>query len=156
MNKPTFEDFLVLCQLNIEKRYTEEILNITIDSDCIYLPGIIMPYQHLLDIYTIRLEMAEESKTLSENVLADFRNCVTNFKMFSADSIGIASLSTQNNSYMVFYIPEENLIIGTIKFSENDSIIHVENYNSETIRAGYQTKAQKFSKRKLIHDWCEI
>lgn len=76
--------------------------------------------------------------------------------MFSVDSIGIANLSTQNNSYMVFYIPEESLIIGSIKFSEKDSIIDVENYNNETIEAGYQTKAQKFSKRKLIKDWCKI
>ncbi|PXY41388.1 hypothetical protein DMB65_08280 [Flavobacterium cheongpyeongense] len=153
MSKPTFEDFIELCKLNTENAYVPELLNITKDSDCIYSSGIIMPYEHVLDIYTIRLEIAEENKKLSENEILDSKSCVNNISKVKSENIGILNLATENNFYMLFYEPKENRIIGIIKFLKTESLNDVENYNDETIQKGFSSKAQKYSKGKLIKEW---
>jgi hypothetical protein len=153
MRKPTFEDFIELCKLNTENIYVTELLDITKDSDCIYSSGIIMPYEHILDVYTTRLEIAEENKELSENEILDFRSCVNNISKFKSENIGILNLATENNFYMLFYEPKENRIIGIIKFLKTESLKDIENRNDETIQKGFSSNGQKYSKGELIKEW---
>ncbi len=153
MSKLTFENFLTICEQNLCKKYVPELLNLMKLSECIFSSGIVMPYEHILDIYSIRLEIAEEQKKLSENEILDFKNCVESLSEINSEKIGILNIHTENNSYMVFYEPKERIIIGIIKFEKTNSLKDSEKYNDEITQKGYSSKSQKISKDEIIKEW---
>jgi hypothetical protein len=153
MNKPTFEEFIEICKLNANEKYISELLKIVKELDCIYTSGIIMPYNHILDIYTLRLKIAEENKHLSENEILDFKYCVNNISKSNSENIGILNLRTEHNFFMIFYEPNPKIIFGIIKFTETETLKNIEDYNDEIMQKGYSSSAQKYSKGKLIKEW---
>lgn len=153
MNKPTFEGFIEICELNANEKYISELLKIAKELDCIYSSGIIMPHNHILNIYTLRLKIAEENKHLSENEILDFKYSVNTMSKSNSVNIGILNLQTEHNLYMIFYEPKPKIVIGIIKFTKTESLKNIEDYNDEIIRKGYSSSAQKYSKGKLIKEW---
>ena len=154
MNKPNIEDFLEICKLNIVEKYVSEIEHIIIESDCIYSSGINMPIQHILNIYTLRLKIAEENDKLSKDEIIDFKNCVKKIAKSNSEYIGIINLISEDYLYMVFYEPNDRKkIVGIIKFTNNDSIKTIEMQNDETKEKGYSLSYKKYSTGKLIKEW---
>ena len=153
MNNPTFQRFLEMCELEATKKYISELLSIIKNSDCIYNSGIIMPRDHILNIYKVRLEIAKESKRLSVEEILDFSNCVKNIEETDSENIGIVNLTAENNLYMIFYEPSQKKIVGIIRFNQIDAMKNSEIYNDDTIEKGYSSKSEKYSKQNLIKSW---
>ncbi|NRS87585.1 hypothetical protein HNQ02_000492 [Flavobacterium sp. 7E] len=113
-----------------------------------------MPNESILNIYTLRLKIAEESDKLSKDEIIDFKNCVKNIAKSNSENIGIISLNSEDSLYMVFYeTNNRKKIIGIIKFIKNDSFKSIESQNDETKAKGYSVSSKKYSKGILIKEW---
>jgi hypothetical protein len=154
MEKLSFQDFIELCELNIDKKYVKECIEIAKNQDCIFVSGIIMEQDYTSSLYSLRLEIAKDIKRRSESYLQDFEDCVINLKNSSSLLLGITSIYGNESHFMIFYEPGTKVILGVLK-SDSD-LITVENFNTETINMGYSSDAEKYSKGILIRDWKKL
>jgi hypothetical protein len=113
-----------------------------------------MPYEHILSLYKLRLSIAENSENQHEpNYLPDFRRTIENIEGIQSALIGILSLYGETFSYVVFYAPEMQKILGILKVTSKSSLTDKENHNTETIARGMSSSSEKYSKGKFIRNW---
>lgn len=151
MEKLTFQKFIELCELNIDKKHIKDCIEILRNQDCIFVSGIIMEQDYISSLYNLRLEIAKENNHRSDSYIQDFEDCVFNLKNSTSIFLGITSIYSNKHHFMIFHEPEIKVILGTLK--SNSDLNSVENYNTETINSGYSSNAEKYSKGVFIHDW---
>src|SRR5882762_2101630 len=116
MNNLSFLKFNQLCKLNAEKKYVRECIDCIENEDCLYHCGTVMPAGHVLSTYSLRLEIAKGRDVADQDYINDFVQIVESIKNVKAENIGIADLYRSNFFYLVFYEPDDLVIIGILKF----------------------------------------
>ena len=114
-DKLSFKQFNQLCDQNSEAKYVNECIDIIKNKECLFHPGISSPYDRALSLYELRLSIAKDGNRHDVNYLADFEALVENIRNKKSDYIGITSISGNDFSYLVFYEPNSQLILGILR-----------------------------------------
>jgi hypothetical protein len=116
MNKLTLDAFIELCQLNKNKKYVQELCEITRISECYFEPGVVMPQDQIASLYKLRLDIAKEHRKFDDDYIEDFERTVLNLQNSKSKNLGVAWVNTENDSsYLIFYEPESFKILGILK-----------------------------------------
>lgn len=151
MEELSFKAFNELCQLNLKKKYVQELFEIITYSDCYFQSGIVMPQDHIASLYKFRYEIAKESGKKDNDYLNDFEKTVSNLQDSKSKELGITWLDTDNDgSYLIFYEPEHLNILGVLKAKSIMNQQSNEKDNSAAVNNRYSTGYQKYSKGKLV------
>lgn len=156
MDKLQFKVFNELCQLNLDKKYVQELIEIITNSDCYFHSGIVMPQDHIASLYKLRFEIAKETGKKDEDYLNDFEKTVSNLQDSKSKELGITSLDTDHNgSYLIFYEPDHLNILGVLKRTTKSTSNEqsTEEDNSNAIIKWHSPGRQKYSKGKLVEEW---
>ena len=156
MDKLQFKVFNELCQLNLDKKYVQELIEIITNSDCYFHSGIVMPQDHIASLYKLRFEIAKETGKKDEDYLNDFEKTVSNLQDSKSKELGITSLDTDHNgSYLIFYEPDHLNILGVLKRTTKSTSNEqsTEEDNSNVIIKWHSPGRQKYSKGKLVEEW---
>jgi len=151
--KIQFTDFRNLCIANSSSKYVSQILDIIYNGDCIFYPGIIMPRTQMSSLYRLRLEIQKDNESAENEFLNDYENTVVAMENSESEEIGICSLITDQESYLVFSEPEEGKIAGIIRTQYSGSIANCETDIDESIRRGYTSDAEKYTSGILVREW---
>ena len=149
----SFKDFQTLCELNLQKRYMAECLDIVINSDCLFHPGNIMPRERISDLYQTRLKIAQSQKELTRDYLQDFEQVVLNLTNSSSKDLALSSLYSDQNDYIVFYEPEKKFVLGVLKFNRGNSLQATEEYATSIVEKGLSAGFKKYSKGVYVKSW---
>ena len=153
MNKLSFHELNIMCDLNIDKKYVSDCLQILKNEECIFESGIVMVREHIASLYSLRYDNAKEAGKLSDANLNDYKNCVINLNNSKAEFLGITTIYSENNSFLIFYEPEIKLILGILKSDCLLDLKNLEENQTDTINKGYSSNAERYSKGKFIRDW---
>ncbi|MBL7757770.1 MAG: hypothetical protein JNL59_10255 [Chitinophagaceae bacterium] len=151
--KIQFTDFRDLCIANSGSKYVSQILDIIYNGDCIFHPGIIMPRTQMSSLYRLRLEIQKDHESAGNEFLNDYENTVVSMETSQSKEIGICSLITDQESYLVFSEPEEGKIAGIIKTQYSGSIANCETDIDKSIRRGYTSDTEKYTSGILVREW---
>jgi len=153
MEKLTFQQLNDICNLNTDKKYVADCLQILKHQDCIFETGIIMPHDQIASLYSLRFDNAKEAGKLSNDYLMDYKICVDQLDKSKSDFLGITSIYSDNFSFLVFYEPGSKMILGVLKSKNTFGIKSVEENATDTINKGFSSSAEKYSKGTFIRDW---
>jgi hypothetical protein len=156
MDKLSFKAFNELCQLNLDKKYVRELIEIVTHSDCYFHSGIVMPQDHIASLYKLRFEIAKETGKKDEDYLNDFERTVSNLQDSKSKESGITWLDTgTNGSYLIFYEPDHLNILGVLKVTAKSTSRQqsTEMGNTDTDMKKYSSGRQKYSKGVLVEEW---
>lgn len=129
------------------------MLDIIYNGDCIFYPGIIMSRTQISSLYRLRLEIQKDHESAGNEFLNDYENAVVAMENSQSKEIGICSLITDQESYLVFSEPKEGKIAGIIKTQYSGSIANCETEIDESIRRGYTSDAEKYTSGILVKKW---
>lgn len=130
MNKLTFQQLNILCDLNIDRKHVEECIQVLKNEDCIFESGIVMPRNHISSIYNLRFSIAKESGNFSKDFLADYQECIIQLDKSKAGFLGITSIHGDNKSFLIFYEPDAKKILGILKLKSEFNIKNLEEKQS--------------------------
>lgn len=148
MDKLTFETFKELCQLNLAKKYVQELFEIITNSDCYFHSGIVMPQDHIASLYKLRLEIAKDYGEFDDDYINDYEITVSNLQNSQSKESGITWLNTDDNgSYLIFYEPDHLTILGVLKAKRTLG----EGDNSKPKTKGDSPGSQKYSKGEPVN-----
>jgi len=153
MDKLTFIGLSELLESNMDKKHVQEVFEMIKKTDCFFHPGIIMPHDHIASLYKLRFKIAQESGKAPDDYISDFEKTVSNLEDSKSKESGITGLSTEQNSYLIFYEPEEKKILGVLKAGRSSTLQSLEDNADQTINQGYSSSLQKYSKGALVKDW---
>ncbi len=88
-----------------------------------------MPNKHIASLYALRLKIAKENNKLGDEYIQDFEDTVANLKKSTSKDLGITSLFSEHDAYIIFYEPKNQCIVGTIKAKVDNGLIK-EDYSS--------------------------
>jgi hypothetical protein len=155
MDKLSFKAFNELCQLNLDKKYVQELIEIITNSDCYFHSGIVMSQDHIASLYKLRFEIARETGKNDADYLKDFESTVSNLQDSKSKELGITWLDTSHNgSYLIFYEPDHLNVLGVLKFKAKSTSNEqsTEEDNSNEINKGHSSGCQKYSKGVLVDE----
>jgi hypothetical protein len=115
MDKLSFKAFNELCQLNLDRKYVQEIFELIINSDYRFEPGIVMPQDHIASLYKLRLTIAKDHGKFDECYINDYELTVSNLQESKSKELGLTWLRTEHYSYLIFYEPSPPNILGILK-----------------------------------------
>ncbi len=147
MEKLSFEGLQKFFELNLDKKHVSDAIKIIDSSDCLFFPGIITPQKHMASLYSLRLEIAKERSTLGLEYLSDYEKTVANLSTSSSESLGLAGVYSNSNSFLIFFEPETRKILGVLKSTSNEHTIAM--MNSPDEGEGFE----KYSKGQLVKEW---
>ncbi|WP_153796819.1 hypothetical protein [Foetidibacter luteolus] len=153
MEKLTFQQLNILCDLNADKKYVRDCLQVLRHEDCIFENGIIMPRDHIASLYSFRFNSAKDAGNLKEDYLLDFKNCVDELNKSESDLLGITSVYGDNISFLIFFEPDSKTILGLLKSKSPSGIKSIEQNATDTINRGFSSNAEKYSKGAFVRDW---
>ena len=153
MEKLTFNELKSLCVINVDKKYVDECLQVLKNEDCIFESGIIMPRDSISNLYTLRFDIAKQSGKLSNDYLKDIESCVDQLSKSKSDLVGLTFVHNDSNSFLIFYEPDTETIIGILKSQSSLDIQSLEENATETVDRGFSSNAEKYSKGTFIRDW---
>ncbi len=73
-----------------------------------------MPYDRMFSLYSLRLEIAKDN-IRDTDYIRDFEYTIENMKKIKSNDIGLVSLHADVYSYIVFYEPDNEIIIGILR-----------------------------------------
>jgi hypothetical protein len=147
MKKLAFKTFNKLCQLNLDKKYVQEIFEIITNADCYFQSGIIMPQDHIASLYKLRLNIAKDHGKFDEVYINDYEITVANLQDSKSNELGITWLKTDDNgSFLIFYEPDHLKILGVLKVKSSSS----EQSTEKDISIQHSPGLQKYSKGELV------
>ncbi|THU36938.1 hypothetical protein FAM09_18415 [Niastella caeni] len=150
MDKLSFKAFNELCQLNLDKKYIQELFEIITNSDCYFQPGIVMPQDHIASLYKLRLNIAKDHGKFDDDYINDYEITVSNLQESKSNELGITWLDTDNNgSYLIFYEPDQLNILGVLKAKRTSDEQSTEKDNNDAVNKGHSSGCQKYLKRKI-------
>ncbi len=152
-NKIKFTELWDLCIANSSSKYASQMLDIIYNGDCIFYPDIIMSRTQISSLYRLRLEIQKDHESAGNEFLNDYENAVVAMENSQSKEIGICSLITDQESYLVFSEPKEGKIAGIIKTQYSGSIANCETEIDESIRRGYTSDAEKYTSGILVKKW---
>ena len=154
MDKLSFKPFNELCQLNLDKKYVQEIFEIITNSDCYFQSGIVMAQDHIASLYKLRLQIAKDRGKFDGDYINDYEITVSNLQDSQSKELGITWLDTDDNgSYLIFYEPEQLKILGVLKAKKSSGEKTAEATDSDLINKGHSLGRQKYSKGELAKPW---
>jgi hypothetical protein len=153
MDNLTFQEFNILCNLNIHKKHVIDCLQILNNEDCIFHSGIIMSKDHISSLYSLRFGIAQQSGKLSDEYLNDFKYCVANLDSSKSELLGLTFFFSDKGSYLVFYEPDTKVILGILKSESSRNIKSIEENTADAISKGHSSSAEKYSKGRIIKNW---
>jgi hypothetical protein len=153
MDKLTFQEFNILCNLNSDKKHVIDCIKVLNDEDCIYQSGIIMSKDHIASLYSLRFDIAQQSGKLSDEYLNDFKYCVASLDSSKSEHLGLTTICSDKGSYLVFYEPDTKVILGILKSENSLNIKSIEENTTEAINKGHSSSAEKYSKGRFIKNW---
>lgn len=112
-----------------------------------------MPRTQMSSLYRLRLEIQKDHESAGNEFLNDYENTVVAMETSQSKEIGICSLITDQESYLVFSEPEEGKIAGIIKTQYSGSIANCETDIDKSIRRGYTSDAEKYTSGILVREW---
>jgi hypothetical protein len=149
----SFIHFKELCEQNSQAKYVSDCLFTMNNLDCLFNPGAVIPHDDMLRIYKIRLAIAIDNGRHGSAYISDFKQILENTERSQSDFVGILHLSSEDFSYIIFYDPHRQKILGILKTTEKGSLIDEENYNTEMINNGLSSGTEKYSKGKFVRNW---
>lgn len=153
MDKLSFKAFNELCQLNLDKKYVQELSEIITNSDCYFEPGIVMPQDHIASLYKLRLKIAKDHGKFDDDYINNYEITVSNLQDSKSKELGITWLDTDNDgSYLIFYEPDHLNILGILKAKNVRSEQSTEKGNTDVVNKGHSSGCQKYSKGELVID----
>ena len=151
MDKLSFQVFIELCQLNLDKKYVQELFGITTNSDCYFHSGIVMPQDHIASLYKLRLKIAKDHGKFDDDYINDYEITVSNLQDSNSNELGITWLDTDDDvSYWIFYEPDHLNILGILKTKTASNEQSTERDNSNAINKVHSPGCQKYSKGELV------
>ena len=153
MGKLSFQKLIELCEFNIEKKYVADCMDILKNHNCIFEPGIIEEHSHLSSLYKLRLKIAKKEWQPGSNFIEDFERCISSLQISESTDIGITSLYGDYLSFLIFYEPITNIILGILKTEALETISNIEQNKIDIKLKGYSSTAEKYSKGKFVGDW---
>ena len=156
MKKLSFQDFKELCKLNMNKRHIVECMDTIKNADCLFHSGIVMPKDQISSLYNLRLQIAKEKNSLSEDYIRDFEDCVSQLKLSTSKELAITTLYGESEAFIIFYEPETKIILGVLKPINSMGLKKMEENNTETITKGYSSSFEKYSRGVFIKNWNKL
>ncbi|MEO6233350.1 MAG: hypothetical protein ABJB11_08235 [Ferruginibacter sp.] len=153
MDKLTFQQLNFLCDLNVDKKYVKDCIQILKHQDCIFETGIIMPHDHIASLYNARFNNAKEGGKLTIDNLTDYENCVDRVNKSKSKFLGITSVFSDQNSFLIFYEPDNKIILGVLKSKNSSDIKDIEESATDSKKLGYSSSTEKYSKGIFIRNW---
>jgi hypothetical protein len=150
-DKLSFKQLNQLCNQNLEAKYVNECIDIIRDTECLFHPGISSTYDRALSLYELRLKIAKDGNRQDISYLADFEVLVENIRNKKSDYIGITSIYGNGFSYLIFYEPNSQLILGILRAVS--SMTDAENLATEHVASGLTSGMEKYSKGLFIRNW---
>jgi len=152
----SFIQFKQLCEQNSQAKYVSECVFTMENEDCLFHPGAVMPHDHMLRVYKVRLSIAMENGLHVPTYISDFKQIIENIEGLQSDFIGVLHLSSENFSFIIFYEPDRQKILGILKPANKGSLAEEEDYNTEIINRGMSSGTEKYSKGKFVRDWKKV
>ncbi|KAA2240320.1 hypothetical protein F0L74_29610 [Chitinophaga agrisoli] len=148
----SFPLFNRLCERNTGNKYVSECIHCIRSEDCLYFPGLIMPYDHIFSLYSTRLKIAKD-KVTDADFISDFERTVDSMKEIKSNDLGLVSLHTESYTYVVFYEPDNEIILGILRSKNNEGLRDLETLQTEQIAQGLTSSMLKYSKGVFVRDW---
>jgi len=153
MENLTFQELNILCDLNADKKYVRDCLQVLRNEDCIFEKGIIMPRDHIASLYSFRFNNAKDAGNLNEDYLMDYKNCVDELNKSESDFLGITSVYGDNISFLIFFEWDSKTILGLLKSRNLSDIKSIEQNAADTKDRGFSSSAEKYSNGTFVRDW---
>jgi hypothetical protein len=150
-DKLSFKQLNQLCDQNLEAKYATECIDIIKNKECLFHPGISLPYDNALSLYELRLRIAKDGNRQDVNYLADFEALIENIRNKKSDYIGITSIYGNDFLYAIFYEPNSQLILGILRGVS--SMTDAENLTTEHVASGSTSGKEKYSKGIFMGYW---
>lgn len=146
----TFEQLVYMCEQNKHKQHVALCLDLLTNQTCIFIDGIREAKGHIADLYRFRYEMVMEQASVTTTYLTDFENCVKQLEQSTSPLLGITDIIGDSHSYLIFYEPDTNDILGVLVYASVEGIAQHEAYVNDVVAKGYSCSGEKYEKGILI------
>ena len=120
------------------------------NEDCLFHRPVVAPYEKMLSLYSLRLQIAKDAARQTEEYISNFEDIITNIGNNKSENIGVAMLSGDGPGFAIFYEPEKQLILGVLKGTKDISMAERESHIMESLSKGATSAAVKYSKGTFV------
>ncbi|HYO20788.1 MAG TPA: hypothetical protein VER36_00190 [Flavisolibacter sp.] len=149
----TFHKLVRLCQLNNEKKYVTKCLSLLENEVCIFNSGVVLPQEKVASLYDFRLQNKKRDEKFDNRLLNDYENTVACLKNSKSLNLGITMIFGEAYSFIIFYEPDAENILGILKSKTSSSLKSIEENATETVNNGLSCGSEKYNKGILIRKW---